>query len=214
MPRRSRHGGFTLLELLVAMAIFALMAVLAYGGLHQVLAARDVSDHSAKRLARLQTTLLMLERDVDQTVDRGVRDAYGDSRPALQGDEGGLTLTRGGWSNPLGADRSNLQRVSWRLVDGALQRADWKVLDRAQDSAPYRATLLTDVVGFRVRFLDRSRQWQNSWPPQSTLPGAVVATTAGLPLAVEVTVELRDWGPVVRLLPLADGVPATGKVNG
>ncbi len=212
MPRRSSAAGFTLLELLVALAIFALLAAMAYGGLRSVLEARASSDAAAARLARLQSTLLMLERDLSQAVDRGVRDAYGDPQPALVGDDGGLELTRGGYLNPLGGPRSDLQRVAWRLRDGALERADWKVLDRAQDSTPYTAPLLRNVRALHLRFLDARHRWQPSWPP----PADGRTAAAGLPLAVEVTLELKDWGTLVRLLPLPGTAPppATGNHNG
>ena len=72
-----RQRGFTLLELLVALAIFALVSVMAYGGLASVLDQQFATDEIAGQLARLQKTYLLLQRDFEQLVPRPVRDEYG-----------------------------------------------------------------------------------------------------------------------------------------
>lgn len=192
------NRGFTLLELLVALAIFALVAVMAYGGLRSVLDADRAVERQGKRLAELQSALLFIERDIAQVVDRGIRDELGDSRPALLGGlDRPLELTRGGRSNPGGLARSDLQRIAYGVEDDALVRLSWRVLDRAQDSQPDRLRLAGQVRGLRLRFLDANREWSDVWPPAS---GA-----AGLPLALELTLELEDWGAIQRLFQLPRG---------
>jgi len=195
-PARCRPGGFTLLELLVAIAVFAVVAMLAYGGLASVLDAREDTAAAAQRLRALQLTMLMLQRDLDQLAPRGIRDEYGDSKPALHGGADWIELTRGGWSNPADQARSQLQRVAYALRERTLIRAHWQVLDRAQDSAPLETPLLERVRALRVRFLDANREWQETWPP---LAQGETAVADPLPLAVELTVELEQWGGVTRL---------------
>lgn len=195
-PVACRSTGFTLLELLVAIAVFGLVAMLAYGGLASVLAAREETAAAAQRLHALQLTMLMLQRDLDQVVPRGIRDEYGDDRPALHGGTDWIEFTRGGWFNPTEQARSQLQRVAYTLRERALLRAYWQVLDRAQDSAPQQTPLLEQVRALRVRFLDARREWHETWPPLAQ--GAATAA-APLPLAVELTVELEQWGSITRL---------------
>lgn len=195
----TRPYGFTLLELLVAIAIFAVVALLAYGGLATVLDAREGTAAGAARLRALQQTMLMLQRDLDQLAPRGIRDEYGDAKPALHGDSDWLEFTRGGWSNPAQQPRSQLQRVAYALREQRLVRAHWQVLDRAQDSAPFEAELLDQVRLLRVRFLDAQNEWQDTWPP---LQQDVVAGDAAPPRAVEFTVELEHWGTVTRVFRL------------
>lgn len=194
--KHARSAGFTLLELLVAIAIFAVVALLAYGGLATVLDAREDTAAGAARLRALQQTMLMLQRDLDQLAPRGIRDEYGDHKPALHGGADWIEFTRGGWSNPAEQPRSQLQRVAYTLRERRLVRAHWQVLDRAQDSAPFEAELLDQVRLLRVRFLDAQGEWQDAWPPLNAQDGNQGAEP---PRAVEITFELEHWGSVTRL---------------
>lgn len=198
--RRRASTGFTLLELLVAVAIFAVVAALAYGGLASVLDAREQTDAAAQKLRALQQSFHFLERDLDQASTRAIRDEYGTARAALLGGPDWLEFTHGGWANPGGQTRSELQRVAYAVRDQQLIRAHWLVLDRAQDSAPYEAPLLDGVRALHLRFLNTDGQWSEDWPAlaQSNLPIAAVP----LPQAVEIAIELEGWGTVTRLLRL------------
>lgn len=166
--------GFTLLELLISLVIFGLIAAMAYSGLNNVLIARSQTEAKVQQLYKLQMALTMMERDVEQAVDRPTRDEYGDEKPALVGNEYGdylLEFTRDGWLNPLSSPRSSLQRVAYSIKDEKLIRTIWYVLDRAQDSQHYDTVLLDDVKNLEFRYLDANGEWQRSWPPQ-TLAGS------------------------------------------
>lgn len=201
--------GFTLLEMLVAVAVFAVISVMAYAGLDSVMVAKVQTEKHAERLSELQMAMLMLERDISQAVPRGIRDSYGDAQPPLLGggdDRAAVEWTRAGWANPVGRVRSELQRVGYRVEDERLVRDSWMVLDRAQDSEPYRAILLEGVDKLSVRFMDGQRKWLESWPPQSfaSPPGAPQAAAPELPLAIEVKLELADFGEIVRLFRVSE----------
>jgi general secretion pathway protein J len=203
-PPVARAHGFTLLEMLVALAIFAVLGAIAYTGLNAVLRTRASVDQAAGRLAALQTTLNRMQRDIEQAVLRPIRDAYGDSRPALLG--GGtyelpLELTRGGWSNPLQRRRATLQRVAYRVQNNQLIRMSWPVLDRAPDTKPYESRLLTQVDSLRIRFLGSDHQWHTYWP----ILGTDGTPQNALPNAVEVTLNLHDWGQITRVFALGAG---------
>jgi general secretion pathway protein J len=202
--RITRQSGFTLLELLVAMAIFALMAAMAYGGLNNILNEDKATNEHASRLAALQKTFLWLGRDIVQAVNRPIRDEFGDTQLALLGVEIGqyqLQLTRAGWRNPAGRARSNLQRVAYGVHDGKLIRYYWNVLDRAQDSKPIETVLLDGVIRMELRFLSAQGSvqgdsgWSNDWP--STSLGA--QPTSDMPRAIEVTLETEAEGRITRL---------------
>ena len=194
--------GFTLIELLVALAISSLLAVMAYGGLNTVLNTREQTDYSALRLQQIQKAFLWLKRDSEQTVVRRIRDEYGDQQQAFMAAEHGryrLELTRGGYRNPAQLPRSSLQRVAYSLEENILQRLTWSYLDRAQDAEPLKVNLLEDVNAISFRFLDADREWHNSWPPVN----AQQDTLVDLPLAMEVSLELEDWGRLTRLYLMA-----------
>jgi general secretion pathway protein J len=208
--------GFTLVELLVAITIFSILAVMAYGGLNSVLHARQAIEVQSKRLQALQQTMLFLSRDLSQLAPRAIRDEYGERQPPLLGQtdkQPGLEFTHAGWSNPAWQPRSTLQRVSYVIEDQQLIRYSWTMLDRAPDSKPYRFPLLDRVLSMKLRFMDAKQNWQLQWPLPSTDP----ATQMNLPQAVEVVVELEDLGTVRRLF-VIDGMngstqPAVPVVN-
>ncbi len=197
--RPSTQRGFTLLELIVATGIFALLSLMAFGGLRSVLDTEAAARDTGTRLADLQTTLWFMGRDMSQMVPRDIRDAFGDPRPALVGTSGApgvLEFTHGGWDNPLGQARSNLRRVAYRVAGGRLERLTWETLDRVQGSTPATEALLEGVTDLALRYLDGQRDWGPAWPPAG---GAANA----LPVAVEVVLELEDWGPVRRVFRVA-----------
>ncbi|MCC6209096.1 MAG: type II secretion system minor pseudopilin GspJ [Gammaproteobacteria bacterium] len=188
--------GFTLLELLVSLAIFAILGVAAYAGLDAVLNAKDRIEAKADQLGRLQMLFVLMGRDIEQAADRRVRDNFGDPLPPMFGNDTALEFTRAGWRNPAGLKRSELQRVSYGLSDETLTRASWDVLDRAQDSEPRSARLLDEVTVFEIRYLDGAGEWRGEWP-------AAGGAGTQLPRAVEVTLDVKGWGRISRLFRVA-----------
>ncbi|MFZ2289973.1 MAG: type II secretion system minor pseudopilin GspJ [Halopseudomonas yangmingensis] len=196
--------GFTLMEVLIALVVFTLMSVMAYQGLHSVLQSEQVTREQARRLADLQVTLSVLERDLAQVVSRPVRDEFGDWLPPLRLRAGGdarlLELVRAGAG---GSER--LRRSAWLVSSRGLQRQLWPGVDIA-DADASRIQPLAELTGagqtlgldsgfvFIVRGSSGFER-VDSWPP----PGVELAE-AGLPLAVEVVLELPDLGVIRRLI--------------
>ncbi len=206
MKHGLRHqSGFTLLELLVALAIFALLSVMAYAGLSTVLNTNTILDSNMQRLTEIQQSVTLISRDIRQTINRAIRDTYGDPKLPLIGaaplDTLGtpkIELTRHGYANPLGVKRSFLQRVAYQVEEETLYRHSWRVLDQAQDSEADKLAICNEVKSLELRYLDQEDAWHEQWPPNDTDYQGIT-----LPKAVEVSLELTDWGKVVRLLPLA-----------
>lgn len=187
--------GFTLLEMLIALAVFSVMAAVAYRGLGGILEARQILEEESERLSRLKFAVALIERDLRQALPRGVRDELGDPEPAMSGDARALALTRTGWSNPAQLPRATLERVQYGWDGGTLRRIGWPVLDRGPNVTPAVQELLDGLSDVRVRFLDAG-QWQNQWPP----PGAEAVDP--WPRAVEVTLTGAGFGVVRRTFPL------------
>ncbi|HEX4872753.1 MAG TPA: type II secretion system minor pseudopilin GspJ [Nevskiaceae bacterium] len=206
---RQRAAGFTLLELIVVVGVFAVMSIMAYGGLDSVLDTRRAVEASLDQTARLQKAYLRLRGDFQNLAARPVRDGFGDLQPALFGAEReGVEFTRGGWRNPLSQPRPSLERVRYRLEDGELVRESWRVLDRAQDSEPVRLVLLEEIDALRLRYLDDQDQWQERWPAEGGSGRlSPEQADAAPPRAVELTLEIARLGEV-RLLFRADLAPA------
>lgn len=205
-PLKIRHSGgnrgFTLLELLVALAIFAIMAASIYSSLAMLLTTSSRLDEAGNALRELQRTMQVLGRDLEQVTNRPVRGGYDTELPPLlwPGTEEQLEMTSGGRSNPLGQPRCSLQRVAFRLRDSTLERLSWAALDQAQDSAPYVQPLLSGVSSFEISFLAAQDQTFPDWPPANPPPKITT-----LPRAVRVVLEVEGWGRLERIFLLAGG---------
>ena len=202
--------GFTLLELLVAMFIAAVMFAIGYGAINQAMNNHSGLQEQQARLLEVQTAMRVLEQDVVQLAPRPIRQPVGDGwLPALIGQADPntqpiLQLTRGGWNNPNGVQRPGMQRVAYFLEKNTLRREYWPVLDPTLQNTTMKRDLLTHVKAVTFRLMDVSRQWQTQWPPTS------VAGAAGQelalrerPIAIEITLDTEDWGKLVRTIEVA-----------
>ncbi len=109
-------------------------------------------------------------------------------------------LTRAGWSNTAGQQRGTSQRVSYALIGDVLKRSYTTALDIVQGTKPVIQDLFGQVKTVQLRYLDGNQNWQNQWPPPNMpQPEALWSR----PIAVEITVEFKDWGRVRRLIEVA-----------
>lgn len=202
MNRLYYKNAFTLLELLVALAIFSLIAAMAYSGLNAVLNAQQQTSQQAQQLAKLQMAIHFISRDVQQFVDRPIRNEFGEFEPSLLGQHNQLTFTHAGWRNPTQQKRSQLRRVHYFIENEKLWYRYWLVLDRAQDSQPYQVKLLDGIEQMRVAFLADDNQWQSSWviSPQAVNQDKQLTP----PRAIEVILQTQRWGTVRRLFVLPE----------
>jgi general secretion pathway protein J len=208
-------AGFTLVEVLIALAITAFISAIAYSSLSSALAAVESIRVTAQRTYEVDRAWMIISRDLGQFVARPVRDEFGEVEPAMMGGAAArfpLSFTRTGWHNPVGNQRSNLERVNYRLEDGALWRDSYPVLDRAPDSAPRQVRLLEDVEVLELVFLGAltevestgsgieldTRGWQGSWVSDTSAPNTELAP----PVALEFRLQLEDLGEMRRIYAL------------
>jgi general secretion pathway protein J len=197
-----RARGFTLIELMVAIFITAIVFAMGYGAVNQALGNKQALEDRQERLLAVQTTMRVLAQDFGQLSSRPVRDPTGDSwQPVLrsgQTTQPFLTFTRAGWANPAGVQRPALQRVAYTLDNKILRREYWPVLDSLLSTQTVKRELVTGVRSVTFRYMDVSRQWRDQWPPQG-LAGDPNVNLRARPIAVEVTIELDDWGKLRRV---------------
>ena len=194
--------GFTLLELLVALSIFSILSVMAYGGLQTVITTKQSSQQAAERIAEIQLVMMRISNDLRQAVTRKVRDEHGDFLSAMQSSKNSdetMRWTRAGYRNPARLKRSNVQRVAYKLEQQKLFRITWPVLDRAQDTEAMESEVLLNIESIEWRFLNNESEWVSAWPEEGEKAGLFP-----LPKAVELTLELQDWGKIRRLILLAN----------
>jgi len=195
----TKTRGFTLIEVIIAMSIFAIVAILSYSGLHSVIMSKTSTEASLERLQELQMTMLTLNSDLQQISNRDAHDALGGTLQKLstQSSEYLIEFTRSGWRNPANLQRSSLQRVAYQLKDDALVRIYWPHVDRADDEQRVERTLIHNIESLEIRFLNAGKEWKEDWPSATALTSA---DPAALPSAIDVRLKMNDWGEIKRLI--------------
>ncbi len=187
-------GGFTLLEILIALFVFTIISVIITSALHTVLNSQTRTEQSAARLSHLQMALLIMSRDLEQTIERPITNNLNQQEAALLGKANALTLTHAGLGNPLGqVQRSTLQRTRYRIENETLIREAWPVLDQVSNTKPSQRELLHSVTQLRFQYLDKDNHFLDQWPPEGN------QSTSGLPRAIQVTLILKNWGKISQI---------------
>lgn len=210
-----RHQGYTLLELMVVLAIFSIIALASWQVLQRVVATKSALDVRSAQLRQLQKGLWLLSRDLHAVINRPVRDNTGATEPAFSSLVPGysLLLTRNGWANPLHQPRSQLQRVGYGLVpddNGARQlvRYYWPVLDRATNTEPRAQVVIDNLESLDMQFIDARGGVHFYWPPAADEQGTL--TLPPIPAGVKVRLHLSAWGDIERVYSVRDRVLEQG----
>ena len=203
--KKPATSGFTLLELLIAIAVFAIMSAMAYGGLSSVISNSTITEVELEKVRTVQRAMFTMTRDFTQISNRKIRDEFGTTQPHLVAGANIdylVEFTRNGRRNPAKLLRSHLLRVAYRFEDNKLTRLFWPQLDRVQGMEPYEDVLLEDVKLAELRYLDDSGEWHDQWPPLNATAATAAPDDPGAtnsPRAIEFKLELDDWGELTRI---------------
>lgn len=191
LHRRAAAGGFTLIEIVVALLITAIIGVLSYRGLSGLLRADERLRESASAWLELHRFVALFEADLRNAVPRPGRDAGG----AVQAPLIGLPVAERPFGAQLALQRATqavdgatagVQRVAWRFADGEVRQLLWPAPDLAPYGEPAELLLLSGVARFTIRYQAAgSPVWADRWPP----PGA---SANALPRGLELTLEMSD----------------------
>ena len=190
------QGGFTLIEVMIALAIFVGLSFGVYQVLNQVQRSEAITRESTSRLNQLQKTILIMDADFRQIAKRLFR-TNGESSAEywllwqdylLDSDNKGMLFTRLGWSNPNQQfPRGEVVKVGYRIVGKQLQRIWWRYPDTVAGDSGVNSPLLDGVLSFSARFFYQG-QWQDDWQEEGALPQAIA-----------LRLDLEDLGEITRL---------------
>lgn len=210
LSRKTLSKGFTLIEVMVAIMVFASLSIAAYQVVNQVQRSNQLSAEKTARLQDMQRAMIIMDSDFRQMVARsfkgranatGNRVLYSDEY-LLDSQSHGILFTRLGWQNPQQAfPRGEIVKVGYRVVDNQLERVWWRYPDTPEGQEPLHKSLLAQVENLDFRFYDSDKEsWQETWQVETQLP-----------TAVEVTLELKDYGTIRRVYLIPKGQSATTK---
>jgi general secretion pathway protein J len=205
--RRQKNSGFTLIEILVAITIFAIMSAFAYRALTSVLEARKQLEVEQHKWRDVVLMFARMEQDFSSALKRPIRDTGGNTAPAFDGKpdpvgetDGQVVFTRMGYAGQRGALAAP-QRMGYRFRDNKLEQLTWQVLDQAPRTVPLVGTLIENASEVKFQFLENTQaptnvnaKWLPRWPQPGTPP-----KDADLPAAVEVSLTLMSGENLKRI---------------
>lgn len=200
------NRGFTLIEMLLAVLVFAMVGMAAVAVLDSVNRSNQGSVQGIERLQKLQRLMLVLDRDFWQIVPRQVRlngeaplaQTLAGGKNFIESDDDGISFVQGGWTNPgMVLPRSEVQLVGYRLKEKQLQRLFYVYPDAVTGTEPTVQVLLDEIDSLEIRYLasdeDEGNSWREHWE------------SSQWPQAVKLTLESAEFGTIERVYLLPQG---------
>lgn len=190
--RKAGVQGFTLVEMLIALAIFGMITAAGVALLSLTVRTQETSARLLDELGAVRRTGALLAADLALAAPRIRRDGDGRPRPAFEGGAGDgallIALVR------RGADEEGVRRIEYRLAAGRIERLSFAAVDGAGGAET--APLLDGVRRARLRYRDRDGGWRARWDPTDP---------ARLPVAVELVTDSEGRGVLRQLFLVGSG---------
>lgn len=195
------NRGFTLIELIIALMVFATIATLTSSILYQSFQTRERITIQADRLNALQLAVTLIQRDLIQIIARPIRGNEMHLFPALIAQANYLEFTRGGAVNPAGIEqRSTLKRVAYLCKKTRLIRRNWDLLDMPNHDSYHDEILLDNLTGCAFAYLKKPNNFIPNWYPNPR------NDKSPHPSAIQFNLKLKDWGPMSLLFTLPEAL--------
>jgi general secretion pathway protein J len=196
-PNLNPIKGFTLIEILIALTIFAIIATITSSSLYYAFNIRARVNAQAERLNSLQMAVSIIQQDTIQTVERGIRGNEMRLFPAFIGQNAYLELTRDGAINPNSLEkRSTLKRIALVCQEGKLLHRTWDSLDPVDRNKYEDKLLLDDLTQCQFNYLNRNLQVLSEWREQAVDQNQ---KKEPLPKAIQMKITIKAWGDMDML---------------
>ncbi len=216
-PKQSQ--GFTLLEVMIAIVIMAMIAIMTSQAFTAAIASSEATEEAIDRMAEVDRIWVLFENDTRNAIPAMPNLVREKLIPPLYvdpSDQYRMTLLRAGYANPLHLPRTEVVRVGYRIEDNVLWRDTWVDISESDERKAKQQKILENVEEIFIKVLPTQGAtvlggpWLERWPQngqdQQTLPSAL-----------EITLKLEDVGEVKRLYSLLPGLNnalVPGAVNG
>ncbi|RUR08280.1 GspJ family T2SS minor pseudopilin variant LspJ [Legionella sp. km772] len=192
-----RSKGFTLLEILIALTIFAILATITSSSLYYAFTTREKVNLQADRLNALQLAVSIMQQDTSQIVDRAIRGNEMRLFPVIVGQPEYMEFTRDGLTNPKSINkRSSLKRVAFACLEGKLIHRTWSTLDSIDRNKYQDKVLIDNLDECHFSYLNHNLQSLPEWREQALSLDQRAET---FPTALQISLSLKDWGKMSLL---------------
>ena len=204
------YRGFTLLELVVALGVFAVIGMISLQLLSQSIAVTEKVLTRSDQLLDIQRAIHVIQRDFEQHAGRSIRNEFGDRSASIElRSRTEIEFTRNGWSNPLNQIRSNLQRVSYVVNGEQLVRRFWYVLDQPNAPQHRDQIVLDEVREIWFNVIDEEGQEHVIWPNHSANSQEIHQRA----IAIRVSMNIEAYGTFSWLINLPDVADYTPRIE-
>lgn len=201
-----KHKGFTLIEILIALTVFAILATLTSSSLYYAFTTRTRVNAQAERLSALQLAVSLIQQETTQTVERAVRGNDLHVFPVFVGQPQYLELTHDGNVNPKSLEkRSTLKRIALLCMDGSLLHRTWETLDPVERNDYQDKVLLDNITDCHFNYLNQSLQPLQEWREQAVTQSQRKEL---LPKAIQINITLQEWGELNLLFIIPEALYA------
>lgn len=206
----SKERGFTLIEILVALAVFAILATLTSSAMYYAFNTKERVSEQAERLNTLQLALTLVQRDIEQIIPREVRGNEMQVFSTFIGETQYVEFTRSGFPNPKNEEkRSTLKRIALLCKDNKLIRRSWAELDTINRKRYRDKILIEGVLHCKFGYLNSSLQVLSEWRANAIQQNQHAEP---LPKAIQFNFTLQDWDKISLLFIIPEGLYAENQV--
>ncbi|AHE67166.1 GspJ family T2SS minor pseudopilin variant LspJ [Legionella oakridgensis] len=197
--------GYTLIEIMVALAVFAILAVLTSVAMYHAFNTRARVNIHSDRLSELQLAMTIITRDAQQAVNRPVREAEMHLSSSFIGQPLYFEFTRGGIVNPNGTEkRSTMKRIAFICQEQQLIRRSWN-LDEPKRKQYQDKIILNNLDSCSFAYLSHNRQVLTDWHEHVVMQNQIKDP---MPIAIQWTLKLHNWGEMSLLFIIPEGLYA------